>query len=55
MSWSGKCKKGLDSYTLNEHEDDIYCKGCFSKNFGPKGYGFAGGAAGLNTNGANAG
>lgn len=46
------CNKGLDSFTLNEHGDDIYCKGCFTKNFAPKGFG--NGAAGLHAAGANA-
>lgn len=27
-----------------------YCKVCYGKNFGPKGYGFAGGSAGLSAN-----
>ncbi|XP_050411136.1 cysteine and glycine-rich protein 1 [Patella vulgata] len=43
----GNCKKGLDSTTLAVHEGDIYCRACYGKKFGPKGYGFAGGAAGL--------
>lgn len=43
----GKCKKLLDSTTLAEHDDQIYCKACHTKQFGPKGYGFAGGASGL--------
>lgn len=43
----GECNKLLDSYTVTNHEDDIYCKGCYGKKFGPKGYGFASGASGL--------
>jgi len=42
-----KCKKKLDSTTLASNEDEIYCQHCHKKEFGPKGYGFAGGAAGL--------
>lgn len=42
------CKKLLDSTTCNDHDGEIYCKACYGKNFGPKGYGFAGGASGLN-------
>lgn len=43
----GECNKLLDSYTCTNHEDEIYCKACYGKKFGPKGYGFAGGASGL--------
>jgi ribosomal protein L31 len=43
------CAKNLDSVSCNEHDDLVYCKSCYSKNFGPKGYGFAGGASGLST------
>lgn len=31
---------------MNEHDQEIYCRTCYSKHFGVKGYGFAGGAAG---------
>ncbi|KAL3841671.1 hypothetical protein ACJMK2_019785 [Sinanodonta woodiana] len=41
------CDKLLDSYTVTEHEGDAFCKACYGKKFGPKGYGFAGGASGL--------
>lgn len=41
------CNKGLDSFTLNEHGDDIYCKACFTKNFGAK--------PGFNTGSGNSG
>jgi len=30
-------------------EEDIFCKGCYGKKYGAKGYGFAGGAGGLQT------
>jgi cysteine/glycine-rich protein len=43
-----QCKKQLDSTTCNDHDGEIYCKSCYGKNFGPKGYGFAGGSSGLN-------
>ncbi|KAI9091123.1 hypothetical protein DFS34DRAFT_653709 [Phlyctochytrium arcticum] len=43
------CNKMLDSTTMAEREGVIYCRACHSKQFGPKGYGFAGGAAGLST------
>lgn len=31
-----QCNKSVESTTLNEHAGEIYCKGCYSKNFGPK-------------------
>lgn len=34
-----ECHKSLDATTLNKHEGEIYCKGCYAKNFGPHGYG----------------
>lgn len=45
-----KCKKSLDSTNANGHEGEVYCTMCHRREFGPKGYGFAGGAAGLSTN-----
>jgi len=42
-----ECRKGLDSDTLTERDKDIYCKGCYGKKFGPKGYGYGGGAGAL--------
>ena len=48
--FSATCGKGLDSTTCTSHEDKLYCKACYGKAFGPKGYGFAGGAAGLSAN-----
>ncbi|XP_018023251.1 uncharacterized protein LOC108679169 isoform X3 [Hyalella azteca] len=41
------CNKMLDSTNLNCHETVLYCKTCHGRKFGPKGYGFGGGAAGL--------
>ena len=46
------CKKPLDSTSCCAHEAEIYCKMCHKREFGPKGYGFAGGAAGLSTESA---
>ncbi|KAI8823459.1 uncharacterized protein EV422DRAFT_493899 [Fimicolochytrium jonesii] len=43
------CNKTLDSTTLADREGVIYCKTCHGKKFGPKGFGFASGAAGLTT------
>lgn len=41
------CNKMLDSTNSNMHENVLYCKTCHGRKFGPKGYGFGGGAAGL--------
>ena len=29
------------------HDETLFCKSCYGKNFGPKGYGFGGGGAGM--------
>ena len=37
------CKRPLDSTTVNDGpNNEIFCKACYGKNFGPKGYGFGG-------------
>ncbi|RWS22477.1 Cysteine and glycine-rich protein 2-like protein, partial [Leptotrombidium deliense] len=41
------CNRRLDSSNLTEHSGEIYCKSCYGKLFGPKGYGFGGGGAGV--------
>jgi hypothetical protein len=41
------CRAGLSSTNLNDKDGKVYCTACYGKNFGPKGFGFAGGAAGL--------
>jgi len=43
------CQKRLESSTLTEHEGQIYCKSCYGRNFGPKGYGYGIGAGTLQT------
>lgn len=41
------CNKKLDSTMLCEHKNEIYCKSCHGRQFGPKGYGFGQGAGAL--------
>ncbi|KAI7794620.1 cysteine and glycine-rich protein 1, partial [Triplophysa rosa] len=41
------CRKNLDSTTVATHENEIYCKACYGKKYGPKGYGYGGGAGTL--------
>lgn len=50
----GSCSKALDSTTLCQHEEDIFCKACYGRLYGPKGYGYAGGAAGLSVDNGKA-
>ncbi|XP_056639968.1 muscle LIM protein Mlp84B-like isoform X1 [Diorhabda carinulata] len=40
----GMCNKMLDSTNVTEHEAELYCKNCHGRKYGPKGYGFGGGA-----------
>jgi cysteine/glycine-rich protein len=35
------CHKALDS-TFAEHQGEVYCKPCYSRDFGPKGFGYGG-------------
>ncbi|KAI8381492.1 uncharacterized protein BYT42DRAFT_566714 [Radiomyces spectabilis] len=44
-----ECNKRLDSTTLTERDGEAYCRTCYTRQWGPKGYGFAGGAAFLST------
>ena len=44
MCYLDLCKKKVDSTTVRDHEGEIYCSACHGRQFGPKGYGFAGGA-----------
>ncbi|KAJ3615899.1 hypothetical protein Zmor_012212 [Zophobas morio] len=41
------CSKPLDSTTVTDRDGAIYCKGCYAKNFGPKGYGYGVGSGAL--------
>ena len=52
---TASCNKGLDSTTCTDHDDNVYCKNCHGKLFGPKGYGFAAGASGLSMDTGNPG
>lgn len=53
---SVSCRKGLDSITVAAHESEIYCKSCYGKKYGPKGYGYGQGAGALSSDppGSNA-
>lgn len=46
-----ECNKRLDSTTLTERGEKIYCKACYARLFGPHGFGFAGGGAMMHTQG----
>ncbi|KAH9417096.1 muscle LIM protein 1-like [Dermatophagoides pteronyssinus] len=41
------CNKRLDSINANAHADALWCKQCYARKFGPKGYGFGVGAGTL--------
>lgn len=42
-----QCRKRLESTILCEREGEIYCKTCYGKYFGPKGYGYGVGSGTL--------
>ncbi|KAL2309667.1 hypothetical protein Nmel_005884 [Mimus melanotis] len=42
------CRKNLDSTTVAIHDAEVYCKSCYGKKYGPKGYGYGQGAGTLN-------
>jgi len=48
------CNKSVDSFSLTIHNENLFCKSCYGKNFGPSGYGFGGGGAGLMASDPNA-
>ena len=37
----------MDSTNVTQREEELFCKTCYGRNFGPKGYGFGGGSAGV--------
>jgi len=41
------CNKFLESTNVSEHERKLFCRQCHGRKFGPKGYGFGGGAGAL--------
>ncbi|XP_046666177.1 LOW QUALITY PROTEIN: muscle LIM protein Mlp84B-like [Homalodisca vitripennis] len=43
----GLCGKFLDSTNCSEHDGELFCKVCHGRKYGPKGYGFGGGAGTL--------
>ncbi|CAG8772388.1 15856_t:CDS:2, partial [Racocetra persica] len=45
------CSKLLNSTNMTDREGKLYCTSCYSREFGPKGYGYGGGAAFLTTEG----
>jgi len=49
----GNCKKLLDSGNITEHDEEMFCTSCYRKFFGPKGYGFGGGAGTLSMDDGN--
>jgi len=48
-----QCRKMLDSGSITEHDGEMFCGSCYRKNFGPKGYGFGGGAGCLSMDDGN--
>ena len=46
---NASCKKRLNSINVTDHEGEAFCKSCYAKLFGPKGYGYAMGSAGALT------
>ncbi len=43
------CNKTVDSTTMADKGNVLYCRPCHGRKFGPKGYGFGAGASFLNT------
>lgn len=50
--FAAQCSKKVEPGNCSDHENEIYCRPCYGRKFGPKGYGFAGGSgAGLSMDG----
>ena len=41
-TFAAMCNKRLDSTLCNENEGALFCKTCYGRKLGPKGYGFGG-------------
>jgi len=39
------CNKLLETNILTEHQGDLFCRSCYAKHYGPKGYGYGLGAS----------
>ena len=44
-----ECSKSLDSTNMTDRQGQPYCKTCYGKAFGAKGYGYGSGASMLHT------
>ncbi|KAI8930016.1 hypothetical protein BC831DRAFT_499813 [Entophlyctis helioformis] len=44
-----ECRKRLDSTNVADKDKEAYCKNCYGRLFGPKGYGYGSGAGVLST------
>ena len=53
FSANAVCHKRLDSRTCTDHDGEAYCNHCYRRMFGPKGYGFGGGAGTLSMDSCN--
>ena len=49
LIFPGSCQTMLDSASFADRDNEIYCKQCYGKQFGPKGYGFGNASALTNT------
>ncbi|KAI9202912.1 uncharacterized protein BJ171DRAFT_512579 [Polychytrium aggregatum] len=38
-----ECNRTLDSSSMAERDSAIFCRSCYGKKFGPKGFGYSGG------------
>jgi cysteine/glycine-rich protein len=47
------CSRPLESNILTEHQGDLFCKSCYAKNFGPRGYGYGSNTLSMDNNSFN--